>query len=86
MFDARTILDQAAEIAGHSDPKALQPYLTRAMKEEVFRRGEVVHVEEAGDAKLLRDLAEALNSGDTHKVATLRKMLAMTVERINGPG
>ncbi|MGE5478077.1 MAG: hypothetical protein ACM3Q1_15575 [Bacteroidales bacterium] len=81
MFDARTILDQAAEIAGHSDPASLKPYLSRVMKEDTFRPGEPVLVENSDDAVMLRALAEALATGDDQIRVPMRKMLAMLLER-----
>jgi len=81
MFDPRTILDQAAEIAGHADPASLKPYLTRVMKEDVFRQGDAVPVENAEDTETVRALAELLNTGDGRVREPLRKMLSMLLER-----
>jgi hypothetical protein len=81
MFDARTILDQAAEIAGHADPASLKPYLSRAMKEDTFRLGEPVLVEDPHDAAMLRALADALASDDDQMRVPMRRMLAMLLDR-----
>lgn len=81
MFDARTILDQAAEIAGHADPASLKPYLSRVMKEDTFRPGDAVLVEDADDAAMFRALADALASGDARVQGPMRKMLALLMDK-----
>jgi DNA polymerase III gamma/tau subunit len=83
MFDARTILDQAAEIAGHADPTSLKPYLSRVMKEDTFRPGETVLVEDPDDAAMLRTLADALSTGDGQTRVPMRRMLAMLLDKFH---
>ena len=82
MFDARTILDQAAEIAGHADPASLKPYLSRVMKEDNLRPGEAVWVEDPEDAAVMRTLADTLATGDESVVRPLRRMLGMLLEKV----
>lgn len=81
MFDARNILDQAAEIAGHENPSSLEPYLDRVMKEENVLPGEPVLVEDPDDAAVLRAMAEVLNRGDGATAASIRKMLGMLLDK-----
>jgi len=83
MFDARTILNQAAEIAGHVHPRSLEPYLSRVMKEDVLRPGEPVLVEHPADAATLRAMADALATANDRVRVPLRTMLGLLLDKFS---
>lgn len=64
LLDPNSILQQAAELAGHEDPRSLKPYLDREVMAGLALQGHAVMVADEALADLLRGLTQRVEDGD----------------------
>jgi hypothetical protein len=74
LLDVDAILNEAAELAGHSDPKSLKPYLDQEIMAGLALDGHAVMVVQKEDAEILRGIAGALDDGVHGLHARLREL------------
>ena len=76
MLSAEAILREAADIAGHSDPRSLKWYLDQQMAEGLALEGYAIMVVDKHQAELLRGFAEALSDRAEGLFKSLQELAA----------